>query len=400
MIQGNFSNSGAPAAPGALFVAREGIAGLAAMAQADLSFLSERVQRALAADEEVLGELRRFDDDYADLQRLVRDLPNRTSHEVMVPFTDVAFFPGRLIHTNELLVLLGSDLYAERSATQTLDIIERRRDMLREKIQGASARVDAMSSRVGALDAVSAADGGLGVIPEEEGEDDAPARSRPAARAAPTSPASPTARSRSPRRTPTARPSTRSRRARILRVSSPGARARTRFRRRDGPTRGARGGRRRRPASARAGAEPKPPPRRPLEQSFDASTTEREMDSDDDSGSSDSATRTTPPPKKSPPPTPRQTRAPPPPPRVGLDDAAAAVRRRAAVKNVVEERRIDTRRTDATIDIAGSAASAPGLKLPPRDRCPRSNAAPWDSRRIRETSSDDFFVSRVATMLQ
>ena len=144
------------------------------MAQADLSFLSERVQRALAADEEVLGELRRFDDDYADLQRLVRDLPNRTSHEVMVPFTDVAFFPGRLIHTNELLVLLGSDLYAERSATQTLDIIERRRDMLREKIQGASARVDAMSSRVGALDAVSAADGGLGVIPEEEGEDDAP----------------------------------------------------------------------------------------------------------------------------------------------------------------------------------------------------------------------------------
>jgi hypothetical protein len=40
------------------------------------------------------------------------------------------------VHTNELLVLLGSDLYAERSAVQTLGIIERRRDLLAEKIAG------------------------------------------------------------------------------------------------------------------------------------------------------------------------------------------------------------------------------------------------------------------------
>ena len=66
----------------------------------DLSVLSARVHRALAADQEVLVELRRFDDEYADLERVVRDLPAKTSHEVMVPFTDVAFYPGRLVHTN------------------------------------------------------------------------------------------------------------------------------------------------------------------------------------------------------------------------------------------------------------------------------------------------------------
>ena len=86
----------------------------------DLSVLSARVHRALAADQEVLVELRRFDDEYADLERVVRDLPAKTSHEVMVPFTDVAFYPGRLVHTNELLVLLGAEVYAEGSATRTL----------------------------------------------------------------------------------------------------------------------------------------------------------------------------------------------------------------------------------------------------------------------------------------
>ena len=127
--------------------------------------------------------------DVQELEDVVRDLPNKVSHRVMVPFTDVAFFPGRLVHTNELLVLLGSDLYAERSASQTLDILERRREMLREKIEGAQSSVDAMDSRVAAVDAVSIADGsgggggsgargisrrqpgGLGSI-AEEGDDD------------------------------------------------------------------------------------------------------------------------------------------------------------------------------------------------------------------------------------
>ena len=329
------------------------------MAQADLSFLSERVQRALAADEEVLGELRRFDDDYADLQRLVRDLPNRTSHEVMVPFTDVAFFPGRLIHTNEFLVLLGSDLYAERSATQTLDIIERRRDMLREKIQGASARVDAMSSRVGALDAVSAADGGLGVIPEEEGEDDAPGAftTRREGRADITRKPNGTVEITETYADGETLDPIEARRASSA-PAAPAPAPGTRFRRRDGPTRGARGGRRRRPASARARSEPKPHPddrsrilRRVHHRTRDGlgrrSGLRFDYDENDAAAEKVAAANAE-----------ANARAAAAAAR-RIDDAAAAVRRRAAVKNVVEERRIDTRRTDATIDIAGSAASAP-----------------------------------------
>ena len=45
-------------------------------------------------------------------------LPEKVSHRVMVPFGPVAFFPGRLVHTNELTVLLGCSLYATLSAEQ------------------------------------------------------------------------------------------------------------------------------------------------------------------------------------------------------------------------------------------------------------------------------------------
>jgi prefoldin subunit 5 len=317
------------------------------MAQADLSFLSERVQRALAADEEVLGELRRFDDEYADLQRLVRDLPNKTSHEVMVPFTDVAFFPGRLIHTNELLVLLGGDLYAERSATQTLDIIERRRDMLREKIQGAGVRVDAMGSRLGALDAVSAADGGLGVIPEEEGEDDAPG----------------------------AFTTRREGRADITRKPDGTVEITETYA--DGETLDPIEARRASSASAAPAPAPNPdfdammarlealeagedadpnPNHTPttLRGIFDASTTEREMDSDDDSDYDEDAAVAAANAEANARAAAAAARR--------VDDAAAAVRRRAAVKNVVEERQTDAIRTDATIDITGSVTSAPAAR--------------------------------------
>lgn len=34
--------------------------------------------------------------------------------------------PGQLVHTNEILVLLGDDWFVERSANQSADIVDRR----------------------------------------------------------------------------------------------------------------------------------------------------------------------------------------------------------------------------------------------------------------------------------
>lgn len=46
--------------------------------------------------------------------------------QVMVPFGSLAFMPGRLLHTNEILVLLGDNWFAERSAKQAVEIVQRR----------------------------------------------------------------------------------------------------------------------------------------------------------------------------------------------------------------------------------------------------------------------------------
>ena len=39
----------------------------------------------------------------------------------------MAFMPGKLVHTNEITVLLGDNWFAERSASQALEIVARRK---------------------------------------------------------------------------------------------------------------------------------------------------------------------------------------------------------------------------------------------------------------------------------
>jgi unconventional prefoldin RPB5 interactor 1 len=43
-----------------------------------------------------------------------------------VPFGAMAFMPGQLQHTNEIMVLLGDDWFVERSAKQACEIVDRR----------------------------------------------------------------------------------------------------------------------------------------------------------------------------------------------------------------------------------------------------------------------------------
>jgi unconventional prefoldin RPB5 interactor 1 len=38
----------------------------------------------------------------------------------------MAFMPGQLVHTNEILVLLGDNWFVERSAKQASEIVDRR----------------------------------------------------------------------------------------------------------------------------------------------------------------------------------------------------------------------------------------------------------------------------------
>lgn len=74
------------------------------------------------------------------LDKTLKDLPNKLKHNIMVqfitffaqlikvPFSDVAFFPGYITHTNEVTVLLGDNYFAKTTSSYAREILSRRVD--------------------------------------------------------------------------------------------------------------------------------------------------------------------------------------------------------------------------------------------------------------------------------
>ncbi|KAK9051348.1 hypothetical protein SSX86_027975 [Deinandra increscens subsp. villosa] len=101
----------------------------------DAQKASVRVQEAISERQKEVQQLQAFLNDNASLVNLVKKLPDQLHHDIMVPFGKAAFFPGRLIHTNEFMVLLGEGYYAERTSKQTVEILKRRGKDLDSQIE-------------------------------------------------------------------------------------------------------------------------------------------------------------------------------------------------------------------------------------------------------------------------
>ncbi|KAL6839932.1 hypothetical protein ACP4OV_029742 [Aristida adscensionis] len=131
-----------------------------------------RVAESIADRRAELGRLQGFLADNAALVSLVNRLPDELSHDIMVPFGGAAFFPGRLIHTNELLVLLGEGYYAERSAKQTTEILHRRGLELETQVEAMKAIISDLEAEAKFFESTAAeASEGLVEIREEYDED-------------------------------------------------------------------------------------------------------------------------------------------------------------------------------------------------------------------------------------
>jgi len=76
--------------------------------------------------EENCDKLNKFITDYEAVKSSLMSLSEKCKHPVMVPFGNVAFMSGSLVHTNDVLVLLGDNWFVEQSAKQTVDILNRR----------------------------------------------------------------------------------------------------------------------------------------------------------------------------------------------------------------------------------------------------------------------------------
>lgn len=91
----------------------------------------KRIDEQLAharANEAALGERGR---EYEELDALLEELPGRLDHPVMVPFGPLAFFPGVVQHTSEVLTQLSSEWFVLRPAKHARGLVARRQGRLR-----------------------------------------------------------------------------------------------------------------------------------------------------------------------------------------------------------------------------------------------------------------------------
>lgn len=136
---------------------------------------AKRVEETISERQKQLDQLRDFSADNNTLINLVQRLPDELHHDIMVPFGKAAFFPGRLIHTNEFLVLLGEGHYAERTAKQTVEIMNRRGKALEVQVESVKALMQDLKAEASFFDATaSEAAEGLVEIREDYVEETSP----------------------------------------------------------------------------------------------------------------------------------------------------------------------------------------------------------------------------------
>jgi len=100
--------------------------------------LQEGVSRKLEENRERGRKINEHRDEYKKLESKLTSITDNISHDVMVPLTKKAFMPGHLIHTNEIMVLLGENYFLETSALRAREICGRRLqecDKLLEELQ-------------------------------------------------------------------------------------------------------------------------------------------------------------------------------------------------------------------------------------------------------------------------
>uniref|UniRef100_A0A3Q3RCV4 URI1 prefoldin like chaperone n=1 Tax=Monopterus albus TaxID=43700 RepID=A0A3Q3RCV4_MONAL len=119
--------------------------------------------------------------DYEALNDRLKTLPDQLAYDIMVPFGPLAFMPGKLVHTNEVTVLLGDNWFAKCSAKQAQKIVDHRMkcesvfEMTVSQLDDLSKTMKNSEARVGFtedLATISASKGDYVDIREEGGNND------------------------------------------------------------------------------------------------------------------------------------------------------------------------------------------------------------------------------------
>ncbi|KAG1294405.1 hypothetical protein G6F60_002858 [Rhizopus arrhizus] len=116
-----------------------------------INLFNDRLRQQLETLELEYQRWNNYKQDYDALEALLTTLPETTTKTAMIPMGKLAFMPGKLIHTNEILVLLGDQYYVERSAKQAIEILGRRKEHVAENLNLVEAEINSLKAKSKAL---------------------------------------------------------------------------------------------------------------------------------------------------------------------------------------------------------------------------------------------------------
>ncbi|XP_023988338.1 unconventional prefoldin RPB5 interactor 1 [Physeter macrocephalus] len=114
----------------------------------EVARLREEQEKVVTNCQEKIQHWKKVDNDYNALEERLSTLPDKLSYNIMVPFGPFAFMPGKLVHTNEVTVLLGDNWFAKCSAKQAVGLVEHRKEHVRKTIDDLKKVMKNFESRV------------------------------------------------------------------------------------------------------------------------------------------------------------------------------------------------------------------------------------------------------------
>ncbi|XP_029010830.1 unconventional prefoldin RPB5 interactor 1 [Betta splendens] len=132
--------------------------------------IREEQEKVVKDCESRIQHWKKVSGDYEALKDRLQTLPDQLSYDIMVPFGPLAFMPGKLVHTNEVTVLLGDNWFTKCSAKQAQKLIDHRMTHVKRELDAVSQTMKNFEARVGFakdLETISASKGDYVDIKEE-----------------------------------------------------------------------------------------------------------------------------------------------------------------------------------------------------------------------------------------
>jgi len=152
-------------------------------AQRDVPSAAETAAKLIAEYESQMTDVKaraqvwqRHLEDYSALKETLKTISDRVVHSsTMIPVGKKAYMEGTLVHTNEIMVLLGDNWFAERSAKQAGEVAQRRIDKCNQMLESLDKEltlIEGWSQKVSDPEAVPAASAESGEVDIREPYDE------------------------------------------------------------------------------------------------------------------------------------------------------------------------------------------------------------------------------------